>query len=722
MAIDRRFIPAFSIEDVILDKDTGEPLAGGQVYFEQDNNRGVLKAVYQISGISPNYTFAALPNPMTLSAIGTFVDSLENPVIPYFYPFDSDGAPEYYYIRVVSAGGVEQFTREAQPYIADDFSPGDNANNYTNELSNPQFSEVSFDTTSSDYVFNFSGASLEVNELAPDWDLVVSGTGTVTVKRVAPQGTLNRPTNAPYFLDIDSGGVSYIELRQRLYGSPNLFGSEYVSGLMVGKTFEGTATPMVMEYRQSNGIAAQTVIDEDFPASGNYTTLSNSVLIPASTSTETAPDAWVEIAIIIPVGSHIQLSSIQFVGTGSTSVEVPYDETTYNRQIDYLFHYYKPQLEYKPIPSYLVGWDFPLNPAQFATGSSRAVAATAIGANKSKYVWDQTIIFQSANSGVGVTSGSAGEIVLTAAATTQMALIQYLPQAVARKILNEPISLNIAAKASVATNATVSLWYTTDASLPDISGGTNNSIVATLGTDGTVATQNGNWTEVPRGNYGDAAFTIGLSTDSTFNDYNFTGWDLDGDAAANTATYFAIVIGTASVESSETISIYSVGLNNGAIATRPAPQTPDQVLRECQYYYETTFASGAVGTAATSRRNMAPMVAYWPGSGTSELYSQSFGHQWLVPKYASPNLTFYSGLSTTAARVDAHIVVSTGSSNAEVVYGTFWSTQTISTQGFFTLPAVVAGPTSMISGATAGQPGSGYILYHYVADARLGII
>jgi len=60
------------------------------------------------------------------------------------------------------------------------------------------------------------------------------------------------------------------------------------------------------------------------------------------------------------------------------------------RQIDHLFHYYKPLLAYKPIPSALIGWDFPTNPAQFGvTGSTGA-----IGANKSAYAWDQTILFQ----------------------------------------------------------------------------------------------------------------------------------------------------------------------------------------------------------------------------------------------------------------------------------------------------------------------------------------
>ena len=39
-------------------------------------------------------------------------------------------------------------------------------------------------------------------------------------------------------------------------------------------------------------------------------------------------------------------------------------QNSVNRQNDYLFHYYNPLLQYKPIESFLIGWDFPVNPAQ----------------------------------------------------------------------------------------------------------------------------------------------------------------------------------------------------------------------------------------------------------------------------------------------------------------------------------------------------------------------
>ncbi len=90
MALDSHYIPAFSIEDVLLDKDTGSPLSGGLVYFYRNSQPGTLKSVYQLSGTTPDYTYTPLTNPVVLSSIGTFADSLDNPVIPYFYPYDDD--------------------------------------------------------------------------------------------------------------------------------------------------------------------------------------------------------------------------------------------------------------------------------------------------------------------------------------------------------------------------------------------------------------------------------------------------------------------------------------------------------------------------------------------------------------------------------------------------------------------------------------------------------
>src|SRR5690606_28105424 len=119
---------------------------------------------------------------------------------------------------VCSSDLVEQMSREAVPYIPQELNPSQRAISYTNELSNPQFADVSFDTSTPTYTYNFTGATLSAVELAPGWDLVVTGTGSVTVSQETPRGQNNLPTNPSTYLKITSAGITVLRLRQRLFG------------------------------------------------------------------------------------------------------------------------------------------------------------------------------------------------------------------------------------------------------------------------------------------------------------------------------------------------------------------------------------------------------------------------------------------------------------------------------------------------------------------------
>lgn len=141
MPLDPRFVIAPSLEEYFVDKDTGLPLAGGFVYFWEDNSRTVPKSVYTISGSPPNYTYVELPNPSVLSAVGTFQDFSGNNILPYYFPFD--GTPnnttntvDLYFIQVYSSGLVFQFSREGWPNVA---ATGEAAQEQENLISNGQF-------------------------------------------------------------------------------------------------------------------------------------------------------------------------------------------------------------------------------------------------------------------------------------------------------------------------------------------------------------------------------------------------------------------------------------------------------------------------------------------------------------------------------------------------------------------------------------------------------
>lgn len=116
---DSRFICSSDVDSYFVDKTTGGPLSGGKVYFYEDENRTVLKSVYQLTGSPPNYSFTALPNPIDLSAVGTY-NYLNNNIAVYYFPYqgtpdNSDGTLQLYYITVEDSNGLEQLVREAWP-------------------------------------------------------------------------------------------------------------------------------------------------------------------------------------------------------------------------------------------------------------------------------------------------------------------------------------------------------------------------------------------------------------------------------------------------------------------------------------------------------------------------------------------------------------------------------------------------------------------------------
>jgi hypothetical protein len=736
--LDPMFIPAFSIEDVLLDKDTGAPLSGGLVYFEQDNQRGVLKAVYQITGTSPNYSFIQLPNPMTLSSIGTFEDSMQNPIIPYFYPYDASGDVELYYVRVTSSEDVEQFTREAVPYIG---SGGDASviTAFENEISNPQFAEVLFPTTTSSYVYSFNAASSQVVDIAPDWAIVVSSVAaaTVTVSQLTPTGSLNISTNPGTILNINSSGVSSLRLRQRIYGSPNLWGSGFLSGTFIAKTYNGSPTTLKMYYSQSNGaVVDEAIVTAILPASGEYAAYPGSIEIPASTSAQDFPDAYIDIYFDIPSSIQVDISSVMVASTGQTAVTgIIYDQESNPRQLDHLFHYYKPQLEYKPIPSYLVGWDFPLNPSQFFVNGVTSLGAT--GANKSSYVWDQTIAFQTVNNVLSTARNSADNgLNITVSSSSSFALIQYIPAQIAREILTQSTAVQLKAEVSAGTlGGTVSLWWTADGALPDLKAPNYNSLVSAI-TAGVPTCGNRTWTQV-KNLYSDSAATVSSKSSVPFIlgtsalPIDFVGFSGD-TTGANSATFMAIVVAFDTMPNTTTMTIEYCSLVGGDIATRPAPQTLDQVLRECEYYYEKSYDTNrAPGSNTTSGEQFEFQQAN-PASGSTanvaqHLIARIFSIQYrtvkrIAPTTANGTLTLYNpdgsvplGGSVQGAIRNGGVFLTNGD-----VSMTNWQIEGPGTKYTQFLPNNVSNLVTSI--AQVGNWAEAYITYQYVADARLGII
>jgi hypothetical protein len=123
-------IAAPMLQDYLVDKDSGFPLANGIVSLYKDTARSFYKNWYYQSGAPGAYTYIPLDNPLHLSSVGTIQDPNGNDVIPFYYPYqeNDENIPEAYYITVYSvdengAPAVLQFTRENFPFVGGGVSP-----------------------------------------------------------------------------------------------------------------------------------------------------------------------------------------------------------------------------------------------------------------------------------------------------------------------------------------------------------------------------------------------------------------------------------------------------------------------------------------------------------------------------------------------------------------------------------------------------------------------
>lgn len=586
-----------------------------------------------------------------------------------------------------------------------------------NQISNPQFADINFSSP-----FTLSGVlNPPPIEIAPGWVLDLTGNGTVELQQVALNDTVPTPTNAPYALRITlSGGwTGTPKLKQRFQQNGVLWANKYVA-LSFTARIQGASQQVTSRLIASDGNPLAVLANDTL--TGSFAEFTSYTLLPASTNADTPPDAWIEYQLLMPTACDIYVTSFQLVASDAAT-NVSYEQDTIDRQLDYLFHYYNPLLQFKPIKSYLVGWDFPLNPAQILTSS---VAAQPTGANSSYYAWDQTIIFQSADSGVTTTRGTTGGINLQATKDVQFAVVQYLDSITARKILQNPMSVNVLGLCSVAAGSvigSVSLWYTKDAQLPDVSPGTNKTFIATLdASTGAPATFTAatNFIEITRDIQQDAAFTIDSGVG--LQNFAFSGWDINNGTAsdANLATYFAIVIGFTALANNDYIELNSVSLVPGNIPTIPAPQTVDEALNECQRFYEKSYQSSQLPATITDiNALMIPQQARQPVGGNTAYIGNSFYVECNIAKRVNnPDVKIYASNSGTADSVSVYMnAAATSYTDVGIAR---WTLTTGNKYQNFLLNNVALTPS--VLAVDANTAASASINFHYVVDARLGIV
>lgn len=228
---------------------------------------------------------------------------------------------------------------------------------------------------------------------------------------------------------------------------------------------------------------------------------------------------------------------------------------------------------------------------------------------------------------------------------------------------------------------------------------------------------NGTWTQVTRDKLGDADFDLTTTNQS----FMFNGFNLIGNALQGTATYLAIVISFEEAVATNAVTLNRIALCAGDIATRPAPKTADEVLRECERYYEMSYENGAAIDTATAVNAIA-----FPQNGTvgasSQLQPNGFDIFFSsVKRVNNPDILLYSpqNAATGGGVVNVRCIAA-ASTNEDIALSGNW-TQTTGNKQVNYIPTQSNIGTARAT-TNVATPGIFTVRFHYTADARLGIV
>lgn len=563
-----------------------------------------------------------------------------------------------------------------------------------NQITNPQFSIINFTSP-----YTLSATNPPPIEVGPGWFLEMSGTGTVTLERIALNNSNENPSNAPYALRINANGWSTgsLFLRQRFEQNGMLWANKTVSSTITTR-IQGASQAISGFLIDSNSTPLATVLNVP-SVSSDFTEYTGHGTLDATTNPNLPPAAYIDYKIALPSNIDIYVTSFQLIVQQVDDLsEHPFEQDSINRQIDHTFNYYKNPLLNKQIPSLLTGWDFPLNPAQFL-GTGVVMNTTAA------YIWDQTI-GKSTVGNVVVTRNTitGGYQTTNANANESYLTLQYLSGAQAKKILGTELSVNASAYRTNGSPVTVRVYLFRGSSSAVIP--TLPNLIGSLGADGVftknnIAGQGLDWTEIPRASQGQAIgtlpFVIVSNQLNTIDDLKFSSWRITDSAQINNTDKFAIIVTYQMSDPSVDVITNSVAVSPGSIPTRPAPQTFSQVLNECQYYYRKSFINSIVpiqNAGLTSGVSFGKQPSAFESISIAGIFV-NFSEEMI----GTPNITLFNPSANNALV-------------RNITNGSNWNSSTtdnVSSNGFSVVGTYSSGATNSTIGI------------NWTADKRLGV-
>ncbi len=660
------------------------------------------------------------------------------PVPIQFYPNGTLPDNLYFNNSLVYRIEIRKGNTQADPliYEINNFVPENGAGTLAtaspiseNQISNGQFTQTSF-------VSPLSITSSGTYNIAPDWQLILTGTGTATVTKIALNGADVNVGNPPYALQFITAGWTGAVLQQTFHNNGGIFatvtGQQYgiiytsliaeaidnnypLTVLYIPSTTSGPSIPDLMQVTVGQNV---------------YQEFDRAIVLTASANVQTSDIASVTIQITLQNNGKINIAGISVSGQSTpwsagspTPSGIYFPQETTERQIDHLFHYYKDALLRQPKDSLLTGWQFGMNPWQFTT-----TALTNVLDNR--YTADQTIIIQqgfvtgAVNNNVAVGQGTAAQNrafqVSAVTANNEFAILQYIDPYTIGPYWGQVVSSMVKAKFNTAHATTapkIKMLLAYRSTLPALA--TQLTPVATW-TTGDKPVFSAGWTEIKCNNDPAYQLTSGIA------EYAFDGFQLPASIGDDmTLAVMVYTVGKTNQASvADFVLFEDVSLIPNDFSLPSNQLTWDETLRRCQYYYEKSYDYGTLlgNATAVGRKGYNGVLVNTGSSPTffTQMYGFGFEITYKQTKREIPSMRFWSPNTGTVDKVQSSLYIHTSATNADFTFSTNYNIESQSTDNANITPTVAGLLLINSSGSSSFAGWGASIFLHYEADSRLG--
>ncbi len=295
-------VAAPMMQNLLIDKDNGLPMADGTITMYQDNSRTTLKNWYFQSGVAGAYTYITLPNPLTLSGIGTITDPSGNNTVPFYYPYSEvdNITPQPYYVVVQNSNGEGEFTLQNFPFVpSSGGTPGTTIPTNQNLIVNGEFWRN---------IGSLNGSAVTSAIIAPDQHDGFSMPEMRFIKNIA---------GATDTITFNKFAAGTNPLQNDI--TPEYYCNVACTAAQTGETLKVIQIPISLHIKNLEGVTASVVLHAQNQAGSNSITLNlyqfagTGVTSPAPGIIQTIPltGGWVKYVIpfTFPLSTGVALGN-----------------------------------------------------------------------------------------------------------------------------------------------------------------------------------------------------------------------------------------------------------------------------------------------------------------------------------------------------------------------------------------------------------------------------